>query len=374
MTTNRRQWIRQSAMATLGLGLSLRGLANEESLPRHFGKSSGFINLGSNENPYGLSPLAQKAVMEAMKEANRYQFNVASLENFRGKMASHFGVEEKNILLTAGSGVALVLLARYFNKGNTVTANPTFGILPNTAKRQGTKLIEVPLTAAQAHDLPALLAATNSETQLVYIVNPANPTGTIVGSRPLMDFCTEASKKAVVLVDEAYIDFVDPPENRSMVSLVGSNPNLLVLRTFSKIHAMAGMRLGVLIGHPDLIKKLEESLFSNMQSTLSNLTMAAAAASLTDSNYLKNCKIKNDAARAYLVKELQAMNYQTYDSHTNFLFFKLKNGMGDFSKTMMDKKILVRSNQYPEGQFSRVSIGTMEEMKQFVEAMRLLTA
>ena len=252
MTTNRRQWIRQSAMATLGLGLSLRGLANEESLPRHFGKSSGFINLGSNENPYGLSPLAQKAVMEAMKEANRYQFNVASLENFRGKMASHFGVEEKNILLTAGSGVALVLLARYFNKGNTVTANPTFGILPNTAKRQGTKLIEVPLTAAQAHDLPALLAATNSETQLVYIVNPANPTGTIVGSRPLMDFCTEASKKAVVLVDEAYIDFVDPPENRSMVSMVGSNPNLLVLRTFSKIHAMAGMRLGVLIGHPAL--------------------------------------------------------------------------------------------------------------------------
>ena len=361
-------------MATLGLGLSLRGLANEEGLPRQFGKSSGFINLGSNENPYGLSPLAQKAVMAAMTEANRYQFNIPAFENFRGKMAGHLGVEEKNILLTAGSGVALVLLARYFSNGNTVTANPTFGILPNTAKRLGTKLIEVPLTTAQVHDLPALMAAINKETELVYIVNPANPTGTIVSSRQLMDFCTEASKKAVVLVDEAYIDFIDPPENRSMISLVNSHPNLLVLRTFSKIHAMAGMRLGMLIGHPDLIKKLEDSHFSNMQSTLSNLTMAAAAASLTDSDYLKNCKLKNDAARNYLIKELQSMKFQTYDSHTNFLFFRLKNGMGDFSKTMMDKKILVRSNQYPEGQFSRVSIGTMEEMKQFVETLRTLTA
>src|SRR5439155_4170660 len=119
------------------------------------------------------------------------------------------------------------------------------------------KVIEVPLTPDKVHDLPAMLAAIDNETQLVYICNPANPTATLLKPDALKNFCIEASKKAVVLIDEAYLDFPDAPDNESMIGLIEKNPNVLVIKTFSKIHAMAGLRIGFMIGHFSMISKLQ---------------------------------------------------------------------------------------------------------------------
>jgi histidinol-phosphate aminotransferase len=186
----------------------------------------------------------------------------------------------------------------------------------------------------------------------------------------LKDFCTEASKRSVVLIDEAYIDYVDAPNNESMFSLIASNPNIIVMRTFSKIHAMAGLRIGFIAAHPSLIKKLEDTYFMNSSYCLSNLTMAAALASINDAQHRAMCKQKNDQVKEYTYNELTKMKYRVIPSYTNFMFFNLKDYPGDFAEDMAKKNILLRYNKYPDGKWCRVSLGTMDEMQQFIRIMQ----
>lgn len=373
--SSRRQWLKQTSIATLGLGFSFHSMGNEEGLTKLISPEKGLINLGANENPYGISPKAKQAILDMTSEANRYQFNVASLQSFKKGLGDYYKVTENQILVTAGSGEGLALLARHFNKGNVVTANITFGILPNTAKKIGTKVIEVPLTKEKVHDLPAMLAAINSETQLVYICNPANPTATILKPAALKSFCEEASKRAVVLIDEAYTDFLDNPENESMISLIDKNPNVLVIKTFSKIHAMAGLRIGFIIGHSSLISKLQPDYFQSSQFAVSNLSLAAAMASLSDEQHKAMSKQKNEEARKYTMDEMKKLGIDFIPSYTNFIFYPVKKYNGEYASDMFDKhKIILRANKYSDGQWARVSIGTLEEMKAFCSTLKSVAA
>jgi histidinol-phosphate aminotransferase len=367
--SSRRQWIQQSSLALIGLGFSFKSIANEEGFRRITGLENGVINLGSNENPYGISPKARQAILDMMSETNRYHFNVASLQSFKKTIGDHYKVAENQVVVTAGSGEGLALLARHFNTGNIVTADITFGILPNTAKKIGTKVIEVPLTKDKVHDLPAMLNAINAETQLVYICNPANPSSTLISNSALKSFCEEASKKAIVLIDEAYNEFLENGADQSMINIIDKNPNVLVIKTFSKIHAMAGLRIGFIIGHSSLVSKLQPNYFQSSQMCISNLAMAAAMASLGDEEHQKMSRQKNDAAKKYTVDELKKLGIDVSPSYTNFIFFPLKKYKGSFAEHMFDKhKIILRSNQYADGQWARVSIGTIDEMKKFIEA------
>lgn len=367
---NRRNWLKQNSLAALALGLGLPSMANEEGLLRSYGADQGLINLGSNENPYGISPKAKEAMLAIAAESHRYPFNVIAVQNLEKELAEHYKVNSGQIFATAGSGDALSKLARHFNKGNLVTATPTFATLPNTAKKIGTKVIEVPLTPEKTHDLAAMLRAINSDTQMVYICNPANPSSTIVSPQSLKDFCTEASKKAVVVIDEAYIDFLDAPHNESMIGLIENNPNIIVVRTFSKIHAMAGLRVGFVVVHPSRIAELDENHFSNSQMSISNLSAAAALTSLKDDAHRIYCKQKNADVRQYTYQALQNMNINCIPSYTNFLFFPLGNYQGNFGQDMFKKKVILRSDNYPDGKWARVSVGTMDEMKQFISLMK----
>lgn len=367
---NRRHFLKANTMAALALGISIPSMANEEGLLRTAGSDAGLINLGSNENPYGISPKAKEAILGMLGESNRYQFNVASLKDFSNRLAAYYQVKENQVLVTAGSGDALQMLPRFFSTGNLVTATPTFSILPNTAKKIGTRVIEIPVTKDKLHDLKAMQQAITKETALVYICNPANPTSTLVSSQALQDFCVEASKKAVVVIDEAYLDFVHPPENISMIRMIDQHPNIIVLRTFSKIHAMAGLRVGFLVGHPDIVKKLRENQFRNSQISVSNLSMAAALASLADEDHRNLCKQKNTAARTFTIEALAKMNITVIPSHTNFIFFPLGTYPDNFANRMIEKNVIVRSDNYPDGKWARVSIGTMEEMQSFIRIMK----
>jgi histidinol-phosphate aminotransferase len=369
--TSRRQWIQQTTLAALGLGFSFRSMGNEDGLTKIFSPDHGLINLGANENPYGISPNARQAILDLIGESNRYQFNVPALQSFKTKLAAYYQVSENQVLITPGSGDGLSLLARHFSKGNIVTADITFGILPSTAKKIGTKVIEVPLTPGKVHDLPTMLSAITNETQLVYICNPANPTATILKPDILKSFCIEASKKTVVLIDEAYLDFPDSPDNESMTGLIEKNPNVLVIKTFSKIHAMAGLRIGFIIGHPSLISTLQPDYFQNSQFAVSNLSMAAAMASLTDEEHKTFSKQKNEAARNYTAGEMKKLGIEFIPSFTNFIFFPLKNYEGDYAQDMFkNHNIILRSNTYSDGKWARVSIGTMEEMKIFCSTLK----
>lgn len=367
VSNSRRQWLKQTSLATLGLGFSFRSMGNEEGLIRSFGFENGLINLGSNENPYGISPKAKEAILGMLGESNRYLFNVGSLQNFKKELADYLGVGDNQLLITAGSGDGLGFLARYFSTGNIVAAIPTFGILPSTAKTIGTQVKEIPLTTEKVHDLPGMAAAVDSKTSLIYICNPANPTATMLQSSVLKDFCNEQSKKTSLLIDEAYIDF---PEAESMRSMTASNPNILVIGTFSKIHAMAGLRIGYTIAHPTVINKLEQNYYQRSQFGCSVLSIAAAKASLKDAEHIKICREKNHAVREYAFNEIKKMNFTCYPSYTNFLFFKLKNYSGNFADDMFKKNILLRSNNYTDGQWCRVSIGTMPEMQSFISTLK----
>jgi histidinol-phosphate aminotransferase len=368
--SSRRQWLQQSSLALLGLGISFRSMGNEEGIERIAGIGNGLINLGSNENPYGISAKAKQAILDMMGETNRYPFNVASLQSAKKTLGHYYKVSEDQVLITAGSGEGLAMLARHFNKGNIVTADITFGVLPNTAKKIGTKVIEVPLTKEKVHDLPAMMKAINNETQLVYICNPANPTATIVKADELKRFCEEASKKTVVLIDEAYNEFLENADSQSMIGLIEKNPNILVIKTFSKIHAMAGLRIGFVIGHATLIKKLQPDYFQSSQLAVSVLSLNAAMASLDDEPHKLVSKQKNEAARKFTMDEMKKVGIQFIPSYTNFIFYPVKSYPGEYSADMFDKhKIIMRSNKYSDGQWARVSVGTIDEMKQFIKVI-----
>ena len=368
--SSRRQWLQQSSFALVGLGISFRSMGNEEGIKRMTGIENGLVNLGSNENPYGISAKAKQAILDMMGETNRYPFNIASLQSAKKTLGDYYKVGEDQVLITAGSGEGLAMLARHFNKGNIVTADITFGVLPNTAKKIGTKVMEVPLTKEKVHDLPAMMKAINNETQLVYICNPANPSATILKADELKSFCEEASKKTVVLIDEAYNDFLDNANSHSMIGLIEKNPNILVIKTFSKIHAMAGLRIGFILGHPTLIKKLQPDYFQSSQLAVSVLSLNAAITSLTDEEHKTTCKQKNEAARNYTMDEMKKMGIQFIPSYTNFIFYPVKNYPGDYAGDMFEKhKIIMRSNKYSDGQWARVSVGTLDEMKQFIRVI-----
>lgn len=369
--TSRRKWIQQTSLAALGLGFSFRSMGNEEGITKLFGNENNLINLGANENPYGISSKAKQAILDLIGESNRYQMNVPALKFFKTVLAKNSGVAEDQLIVTPGSGEGLKLLARHFSKGNIVTADITFGILPNTAKRIGSKVIEVPVTKDKNLDLPKMLAAINNETQLVYICNPNNPTGTRTKADVLKNFCEEAAKKTVVLVDEAYIDFLDAPDNESMTGLIGNNPNVLVIRTFSKIHGMAGLRVGYIMGHQTMIKKLQADHFQNSQFAVSNLSMAAAMGSLNDGDHMLKCKEKNEAARTYTQNEMKNLKIDFIPSFTNFIFYPANKYKGDYSQMMSARhNIILRSNDYKDGKWARVSVGTMEEMQKFCSVLK----
>ena len=377
MTTHssRRQWLKQASIATLGLGFSFKSMGNEEGITRIACVESGLINLGSNENPYGISAKAKQAILDIMGETNRYPFNVTSLQSSKKTLGDYYKVSEDQVLITAGSGEGLAMIARHFNKGNIVAADITFGVLPNTAKKIGTKVIEVPLTKEKVHDLPAMMKAINNETQLVYICNPANPTATILQADDLKRFCEEASKKTIVLIDEAYNEFLENADSQSMIGLIEKNPNILVIKTFSKIHAMAGLRVGFVIGHPSLIRKLQPDYFQSSQLAVSVLSLNAAMASLNDEAHKLMSKQKNEAARKYTMDEMKKMGIDYIPSYTNFIFYPVKKYSGDYAADMFNKhKIILRANKYSDGQWGRVSIGTLEEMKTFCSTLKSVAA
>lgn len=373
--SSRRQWLQQSSLALLGLGISYKSMGNEEGIRRITGIESGLINLGSNENPYGISAKAKQAILDMIGETNRYPFNVGALQSAKKTLGDYYKVNEDQLLVTAGSGEGLAMLARHFNKGNIVTADITFGVLPNTAKKIGTKVIEVPLTKEKVHDLPGMMNAINNETQLVYICNPANPTATIVKADELKRFCEEASKKTVVLIDEAYNEFLDNADSQSMIALIEKNPNILVIKTFSKIHAMAGLRIGFVIGHPTLIRKLQPDYFQSSQLAVSVLSLNAALTSLNDEAHKLMSKQKNEAARKYTMDEMKKSGIDYIPSYTNFIFYPIKKYSGDYPADMFRQhKIILRANKYGDGQWGRVSIGTLEEMKTFCSTLKSIAA
>ena len=272
---------RRSLLAGAGgsaLGLLSSSVQARTETPRN--ASGGMVRIIANENPYGPSTKALAALIEAGNEswqyANRRETRLKQL------IAEREGVSEKQIMIAAGSGEILRAAALAFASGGEVLcAKPTFSFLRTYATNIGCPITEIPLDSEMRHDLPAMAAAVSPATQLVYVCNPNNPTGTMVQGKTLRAFAKNVAKKAPVLVDEAYLDIWDDKLEHSAVENVRNGHGVVVTRTFSKLHGLAGLRIGYAIGHADLIQKLE-----TMRMSILNLPgVQAATASYLDFDF-----------------------------------------------------------------------------------------
>lgn len=362
-TTNRRHWIKQASLAIAGIGFATESFGHAPKMM----PPGPNIRLSANENPYGPSPFARKAMTDMVTLSNRYPFSDLTGQ-VRERIRKEHQLDKEHVLLGAGSSEILGLVAQLAasRQGNAVSANPTFGIWWTAAQRGGLNITKVPLTAGKGHDLPAMLAAINSDTRLVYVCNPNNPTGTITETMALKEFITTVSQQTMVLLDEAYIEYCDEP---SLASMVASNKNIIVAKTFSKIYGMAGARIGYALAHPETIRQLGQ--FQPWENAgASRVSLAGALASLDDTAFVSDSKKWNAGAREYTRKELEKLNIRTIPSHANFLYLSVNDYPQDYHARLAANHILGGRMVEEEGRWARITIGTGEEMKAYIRALQ----
>lgn len=327
--------------------------------------------LSANENPYGPSEAVRKAVAEAVGLGNRYGHEDAA--QLIAMIAEKEGVTGDHIMLGPGSTDLLekTAISLFLQGGNIVSGDPSYMSIINTARAIGAQWKPVPLTADYAHDVNAMAAAIDRETRLVYVCNPNNPLGTITPPEALRRFCSEVSARVPVFVDEAYVDFLDNPAGHTMVGLVSEGKDVIIARTFSKIHSMAGLRIGYIVAQPERIKALNSIVRGTMGLCVTSLR--GAIASLNDQAFHDESRRLNQACREYLCRELQQLGYAYIPSMTNFVIFPIGGEAEAFQRTLRDGGVSVRMFEIAGKPWCRISMGTQQEMELCVDVLRKAT-
>ena len=366
MQTNRRIWLKQIGLGAAGIGLAnLNTFASPTYKPFEYNPDNLPIKLSSNENPYGPSPLARKAIAEYINQSNRYNWQLTS--DLLTALAQKNKVTTDNILMGAGSTEMLDLVARFaaLKKGSLIIADPSYGYWTDVVEKSGLEKIAIPVTTDKKLDLAEMLKAIRPDTRLIYICNPNNPTGTICERNALIQFINQASEKAFVLVDEAYIDFTN---QQSLSKLTIENKNLIVAKTFSKIYGLAGARIGYAVANTNTIEQLSQ-LQSWANGSVSVASAAAALASLKDEKFVSDTYSLNEKARQFTIEQLQRLNLSCISSNTNFIYFSLANYTKDFFQQLTNNNIIGTKIYEEEGKWTRITVGTMQEMQKFVRAI-----
>jgi histidinol-phosphate aminotransferase len=328
---------------------------------------SGPIRLSANENPYGPCAPALAALAGCGGAAARYPGAVRA--EVRAQLARLHGVAPDQIALGCGSSEVLRMAdAAFLGTGRkVVAAEPTFEAVLEYARVTRAEPVKVPLTADFRHDLPAMAAACDASAGLVYVCNPNNPTGTIVGARELEAFLDRVPPSCIVLVDEAYHHFVEDPAYSSALDVARGRENVVVARTFSKIYGMAGMRLGYGVGSAARIAAMEErTSFDNAIES----ALAMALASLPDTaSVTERRRLLNDTRR-WLCAELDRERRRYIPSHANFVMLDVGEDVGPVGEKFRARGILVGRKFPSMPTWLRVTIGTREQMAEFVAALR----
>tara|TARA_X000001036_G_C20615024_1_gene780579 strand:- start:121 stop:1302 length:1182 start_codon:yes stop_codon:yes gene_type:complete len=321
-----------------------------------------------NENPYGPNPNAIEKFNYYSSKGNFYSWDI--LKDFVKKIALKEGVKPENVMTGPGSSDLLekVALVVFQNGGNVIAADPCYMSLINVVNSIGGSWKSVKLTSGYEHDLDKMESTIDSNTKLIYITNPNNPTATITNSKKLYDFCDSVSIKVPVFIDEAYLEISEGGLKNSMVDLVSRGRDVIITRTFSKIHGMAGLRLGYMIATEERLKKINEITRGGMG--IAGPTIHAAIESLNDNSFLESSKEKLISNREFTVKELKSRNFYPMPSSTNFLIFELpeRTNPNLFLGKMYGEKVSVKAMNFWNKKWCRVSIGTKENMEKFISA------
>ena len=364
MSLSRRELLTASALLLGGPGFALRAAARESA-----GAGPGAIVLCWNENPYGPSPAARAAVSAAIATSCRYPDD--DLAPLVQALAAREGVAAEQIVTGTGSGEllrALGLLAAR-DGGEIIAAEPTFLELPDYGKRNGASVKFVPVDARKRLDLAAMHAAVTARTRLIYVCNPNNPTSTTVAAADIRAMVAALPSHVTTLVDEAYLDFVTAPEVSSVVDLVNGKQRVVVTRTFSKIHGMAGIRCGYAIARPDVAKELAAARMT----TPNAFAVHAARASLTDQAFLTDTRRRILASRVRITTELVRLKLPYAEPQGNFVFFDTGMPLKRFTELMRARNILVGRRFPPFENWCRITIGTESEVDAFLAALPAVT-
>lgn len=355
-----------AALGVGGLATLPRRMPAAPSRRRH---TAGPIRLSSNENPLGMGPAARRAVIDALGEAHRYPG--AQRRRLVETLAAAHGISPDAILLGAGSTEVLRIAVHAFcpTGGRLVAADPTFEDVPRYAAATGLDVATVALRGDGAHDLErmAAVALAGVGPALVYVCNPNNPTGTVTPSDAVDRLLAALPERGLLMVDEAYHDYVTDPAYRSLLARAPELPNVLVVRTFSKIYGMAGMRLGYGVTHPATAARLRDFATRN---NANQLAIAAARASLADRGFVRQSLEVNTAGRRMVLECLDELALPYFPSHTNFVFHRINGDLDGYNARMLEHGIRVGRPFPPMLDHSRVSIGLPDEMAQFVETLR----
>lgn len=324
------------------------------------------VRLSSNENPYGPSPAALKAMTDGFSLAWRYPDEYADL--LADELARLNGVPVDQILLGDGSGEILKLSAAAFTGKDKqiVTANPTFEAIARHAGVAGAEVVKIDLASDYSHDLKKMLAAANGA-GLVYICNPNNPTASITPAKELSEFLAKLSPATVVLVDEAYHHYVESKDYESVIPLVKDYPNLIVARTFSKIYGMAGLRCGYCVTQTANISRMRtHQIFDSVNI----MALVAALASLKDVDQVTRGRRMNSEVKKNVCTELDTLGFRYIPSHANFMMIDLRREVRPVINAMRSRGVEVGRLFPALPTFMRVTVGTGPEMKQFLTTFR----
>ncbi|GIP37457.1 histidinol-phosphate aminotransferase [Paenibacillus sp. J31TS4] len=341
-----------------------------EDVKRELGLTE-VIKLASNENPFGCSPNAKEAILSEMGNLSLYPDGAAvSLSEV---VAEHYGVRKDQLIFGAGSDELILLIARaYFERGDeTVMAETTFPQYKHNAEVEGAVCIEVPLQDGK-HDLNGMLARVNEKTKIVWICNPNNPTGTMLTQAEVEAFLAKVPSRVLVVLDEAYAEFNMTDEYPDGVKLLNAYPNLILLRTFSKIHGLASLRIGYGIAMPEVIRSINQV---REPFNTGRMAQAAAKAALLDKEFVEKCRQANAEGIRYLNEQCDRLGLSYYPAHGNFVMIDVKRPADEVFNGLLRRGMIVRSDKgWGLPTRIRVTVGSREQNEKFIQYLEEVLA
>lgn len=330
------------------------------------------IKLASNENCLGASPKALNAIRKSLKDINRYPD--ASGFYLKRALAKSLGVGEGNIIIGNGSDEIIVLAAKAFTNplDEVIIAKPTFLIYEIASQIQDARIKFVPLTKEFKYDLSRMKDALTDKTKIVFIANPDNPTGTYVAKKELDDFLKGIPDDVIVFLDEAYFEFAqfrfkDYPNGLDYIA----RPNIIVSRSFSKAYGLAGLRVGYGVSNKEFINYMERT---REPFNVNLLAQAAAKAALGDKSFLKKTLQHAEREKVFLYEAFKKMKLEYIPSATNFILVNVKKDCKKVFTALLKKGVIVRDMKaWGLDSYIRVTIGTREENRRFIGALREVT-
>ncbi len=362
-SSSRRSFLQLSTAASAALAFRIVTepmLAYAQQLPH---APAGGVHINANENPLGPCAAARSAITAIIPETGRYRFDEA--QEFVKIYAQSIGVKADNVRILAGSSEPLHYTVMAFTspKASYVTADPGYEAGMFAAERAGARVVKVPLTKTYAHDVRAMIAAA-PDAGVFYICTPNNPTGTLTSHSDIEYLLENKPKGSIVLVDEAYIHFCDAP---SAIDLVKAGQDLIVLRTFSKLYGMAGLRCGFAIARPDLVERIENYGGGNPMPVTA---VAAASASLKDSQLVPERKRINAEIREETFQWLDRNGYSYIPSVSNCFMLDTKRPAKEAIAAMAQQNVFVGRIWPVMPTYTRITVGTRDEMNQFQVAFQ----